>query len=197
MTGRLAGHGIRVPAARVRICFRWDAAPRPTATARRLLHALAELYRSGDLPPTAKFRAIAVLTRGPGEVVSAVSAERLYSAEGAVQHEGDTTTDDGCHTSSMFVDLTRVPPDVAQLVFAVSSLSDFGFSAIDGLRVSVVDDGDGTEIAGYLSSYRGPCNTEVLARITRGPGGWVVDGVARQASCSSTARVAAFAALHP
>lgn len=43
--------------------------------------------------------------------------------------------------------------------------------------------------------YRGPFNTEVLARLTRnGAGNWTVDGVGRPGTCSSIAAVARFAA---
>lgn len=111
-------------------------------------------------------------------------------------HEGDRVADPGNpSTGSVFVDLRRVPPEVDRISLAVSSLSAFGLSVLDGLHCRILDDEDSTEIARYDSSYRGPFNTEVLTCLTRGSAGrWNVDGIGRPGSCSSTAKVAQFAA---
>lgn len=196
MTVLSPGSTLPVRAPRIRASFGWAPIPREPVTGGRIMRILGELYRSGDLPPSAEFRTVAVLADRHGEVVTTVHRGALYSSDGAVAHEGDRVADPGdpC-TGSVFVDLRRVPAEVDHISLAVSSLSTFGLSVLDGLHCRLVDDHDSTEVARYDSSYRGPFNTEVLARLTRGgAGNWTVDGVGRPGSCSSIAKVARFAA---
>ena len=195
MTVLSPGRTIPVQTTRVRLCFGWDPIPKEPVTAGRIKRIIAELYRSGDLPPTAEFRTVAVLSDRRGEVLTTVYRDALYGADGAVAHEGDRPPDPGrTSTGSVFVDLTRVPVEVDHIWMAVGSLSTFGLSVLAGLHCRLVDD-DSTEIARYDSTYRGPFNTEVLARLTRGDAGsWTIGGVGRTGSCSSIAKVAQFAA---
>lgn len=196
MTVSSPGRTVPVRADRIRASFGWAPIPREPVTAGRIMRVIGELYRSGDLPPSAEFRTVAVLSDRHGGVVTTVHHGALYGADGAVAHEGDRVADprSPC-TGSVFVDLRRVPAEVEHISLAVSSLSTFGLSVLDGLHCRLVDDHDSTEVARYDSSYRGPHNTEVLARLTRGGRGiWSVDGVGRPGSCSSIAKVAQFAA---
>lgn len=185
-----------MPASRIRASFGWAPIPKEPVTGGRIMRLLGELYRSGDLPPSAEFRTVAVLSDRHGEVVTTVHRGALYGVDGAVAHEGDRMADAGnpC-TGSVFLDLRRVPVGVEHISLAVSSLSTFGLAVLDGLHCRLVDEHDPTGIARYDSTYRGPFNTEVLARLTRGDAGsWTVGGVGRTGSCSSIAKVAQFAA---
>lgn len=196
MTEASPSSPVPVRADRIRVGFGWAPIPREPVTAGRIMRAIGELWRAGDLPSSAEFRTVAVLSDRHGAVVSTVHRDALYGADGAVAHEGDRVADrrSPC-TGSIFIDLRRVPAEVERISLAVSSLTGFGLSVLDGLHCRLVDDRDSTEIARYDSSYRGPHNTEVLACLTRGgPTGWAADGVGRLGSCSSTAKVARFAA---
>ncbi|GAA4866674.1 DUF475 domain-containing protein [Pseudonocardia benzenivorans] len=116
--------------------------------------------------------ASALLFDEAGELVDAVWYQQLESRDGSVRHTGDNLTGlgDG-DDESIVVDLTRLAPTTAHVVFTVNSFTGQDFSQIENAFVRVVDEPSGAELARYDLSGSGSHNAQITAKLSRDEAG--------------------------
>jgi len=122
--------------------------------------------------------ASALLFDARGGLVDAVWFRQLRSRDGSVQHTGDNLTGEGeGDDESVIVDLTRVPAEVAQIVFTVNSFTGQDFTQIENAFCRLVDETTREEIARYSLSGSGTHNAQVMAKVSRGGSGWTMTAI--------------------
>ena len=127
--------------------------------------------------------ASALLFDGGGNLVDAVWFRQLRSKDGSVQHTGDNLTGAGeGDDESVIVDLTRVPPGVTQIVFTVNSFTGQDFSQIENAFCRLVDETTNDELARYELTGSGRHNAQIMAKVSRGGGGWTMTAIGAIAS---------------
>ena len=94
-------------------------------------------------------------------------------------HTGDNLTGKGDgDDESIMVDLPRVPPAVAHIVFVVNSFSGQNFSQIENATARVVDSADrDRELVRYELSGSGTHTAVVMARLSRTGAGWTFTAI--------------------
>jgi tellurium resistance protein TerZ len=128
--------------------------------------------------------ASALLFDGAGALVDAVWFRQLRSQDGSVQHTGDNLTGAGeGDDESVIVDLTRLSPAVAQIVFTVNSFTGQDFSQIENAFCRLVDETTDEELARYELSGSGQHNAQIMAKVSRGgQGEWTMTAIGAIAS---------------
>ncbi len=123
--------------------------------------------------------ASALLFDGAGTFVDAVWFRQLHSQDGAVAHTGDNLTGAGDgDDESIVVDLTRLSPAVAQIVFTVNSFTGQDFSQIENAFCRLVDETTDEELARYDLTGSGQHNAQIMAKVSRdGGGGWTMTAI--------------------
>jgi tellurium resistance protein TerZ len=127
--------------------------------------------------------ASALLFDASGGLVDQVWFQQLRSKDGSVQHTGDNRTGAGeGDDESIRVDLSKVPPAVASLVFTVNSFTGQDFSQIENAFCRLVDETSDTEIARYDLTGTGPHTAQIMAKIARDGQGWSMTAIGNAAS---------------
>jgi tellurium resistance protein TerZ len=127
--------------------------------------------------------ASALLFDAAGNLVDQVWFQQLTSKDGSVQHTGDNRTGAGDgDDESIKVDLSRVPPTVATLVFTVNSFTGQDFSQIENAFVRLIDESDETEIARYDLTGTGSHTAQIMAKVSRDGQGWSMTALGNAAS---------------
>ncbi len=118
--------------------------------------------------------ASAILLSAQGQVLEIVYYGNLRSKDGSLMHTGDNLTGKGDgDDESIMVDLPRVPPAVAHIVFVVNSFSGQNFTQIENATARVVDSADrDKELVRYELSGSGSHTAVVMARVSRTGSGW-------------------------
>ena len=107
----------------------------------------------------------------------------LRSSDGSVEHTGDNLTGEGDgDDEQIIVDLSKVPANVATLVFVVNSFTGQNFSQIENAYCRVVNATNDQEIARYNLSAQGAHNAQVMAKIYRHDGEWKMHALGEIAS---------------
>lgn len=149
---------------RVRMGLGWDAAKKKGFFGKR--DQEIDLDASGLLFDSA------------GQLVDVVWFNQLGSKDGSVVHTGDNRTGAGDgDDESIVVDLTRVPAQVATIVFTVNSFTGQDFSQIESAFCRLVDETDGSEIARYELTGSGTHNAQVMAKVSRDGAGWSMTAI--------------------
>jgi tellurium resistance protein TerZ len=156
---------------RVRMGLGWDAAEKKGLFGRRRTQEI-------DLD------ASALLFNARGELVDQVWFRQLTSKDGSVQHTGDNRTGAGeGDDESIRVDLSRIPGEVATLVFTVNSFTGQDFSQIENAFCRLVDESkNDAEIARYDLTGSGPHNAQIMAKVSRDGAGWSMTAIGAPAS---------------
>src|SRR3954463_4807011 len=132
----------------------------------------------GSRAPSIDPGAPALLFDGHGNLVDAVWFRQLRSKDGSVQHTGDNLTGDGeGDDESIIVDLPRLSPAVTQIVFTVNSFTGQDFSQIENAFCRLVDETTGEELARYDLTGSGRHNAQIMAKGSRGGGGWTMTAI--------------------
>jgi len=149
---------------RVRMGLGWDAAKKKGFFGKR--DQEIDLDASG------------LLFDAAGQLVDVVWFNQLGSKDGSVVHTGDNRTGAGDgDDESIVVDLTRVPAQVATIVFTVNSFTGQDFSQIESAFCRLVDETDGSEIARYELTGSGTHNAQVMAKVSRDGAGWSMTAI--------------------
>ena len=115
---------------------------------------------------------------GNGRLLDQVWFNQLQSKDGAVVHTGDNLTGAGVgDDESIIVDLTRLSPTVATLVFVVNSFTGQNFSQIENAFCRVVDSTTEVELAKFELTGSGTHNAQVMAKLTRSAQGWEMTAI--------------------
>lgn len=115
--------------------------------------------------------------------VDVVWFKQLQSRDGSIVHTGDNRTGAGAgDDEQIIVDLSRVPAEVATLVFVVNSFTGQDFSQIENAYCRIVDQATGREIAKYNLSGQGTHTAQVMAKLYRHGGEWKMHALGENAS---------------
>ena len=127
--------------------------------------------------------ASALLFDASGGLVDQVWFQQLTSKDGSVQHTGDNRTGAGDgDDESIRVDLSRVPPTVATLVFTVNSFTGQDFSQIENAFCRLIDESNEAEIARYDLTGTGSHTAQIMAKVARDGAGWSMTALGNAAS---------------
>ncbi len=123
--------------------------------------------------------ASALLFDTGGNLVDAVWFRQLRSQDGAVEHTGDNLTGAGeGDDESIVVDLGRLSPGTAQIVFTVNSFTGQDFSQIENAFCRLVDQTTNEELARYGLTGSGQHNAQIMAKVSRdGGSGWSMTAI--------------------
>ena len=111
-------------------------------------------------------------------LVDEVWFQQLRSHDGSVVHSGDNRTGAGDgDDETIVVDLLRVPVAVRSLVFTVNSFRGDSFERIANAYCRLLDLGTGREIARFDLTGAGAHTGQVMAKLTRTPGGWEMQAI--------------------
>ena len=123
--------------------------------------------------------ASAILFAADKRVLDVVYYGNLRSADNSLIHTGDNLTGAGDgDDESIMVDLPRVSPQVAHIVFVVSSYSGQNFAQIENAFARVVDSADrDTELVRYQLTGSGTHTAVIMARVSRQGNGWTFTAI--------------------
>ena len=123
--------------------------------------------------------ASAILFAADKRVLDVVYYGNLRSNDYSLIHTGDNLTGAGDgDDESIMVDLPRVSPQVAHIVFVVSSYSGQNFSQIENAFARVVDSADrDTELVRYQLTGSGTHTAVIMARVSRQGNGWTFTAI--------------------
>lgn len=107
------------------------------------------------------------------QLLDSVWFRQLKSKEGSIVHTGDNRTGAGDgDDEQIIVDLMALPASVSFLVFTVNSFQGDTFDRIENAYCRLVDSSTGVELARYDLTGSGSHTGQVMAKVTRGSGGW-------------------------
>lgn len=159
---------------RIRLGLGWDSA----------LPEKRGLFGRRKAPAEIDLDASAIFFDAAGTAVDTVWFNRLASGDGSTRHTGDNLTGEGDgDDETIVVDLTRVAPEVAQIVFVITSYSRQTFDAVENAFSRVVDDATpGTpEVARYQLTDSGPQTAMIMSKVSRQGTGWTFTAIGRRA----------------
>lgn len=124
-----------------------------------------------------------VLFNEQKQPLDAVWFRQLVSKDGSIQHTGDNRTGAGeGDDEQIIVDLSRVPANVASLVFVVNSFTGESFTQIENAFCRIVNAQNNQEIARYNLSQSGPHTAQIMAKLYRHEGEWKMAAIGEVAS---------------
>lgn len=107
------------------------------------------------------------------QLLDSVWFRQLKSSDGSIVHTGDNRTGAGDgDDEQIIVDLTALPSSVSSLIFTVNSFQGDTFDRIENAYCRLVDTTTGVELARYDLTGGGSHTGQVMAKVTRGNGGW-------------------------
>jgi len=107
------------------------------------------------------------------QLLDSVWFRQLTSNDGSIVHTGDNRTGAGDgDDEQIIVDLQALPSSVATLVFTVNSFTGDSFDRIENAYCRLVDATTAKELARYDLTGAGSHTGQVMARVSRGSGGW-------------------------
>ncbi|RBM08152.1 TerD family protein [Streptomyces sp. PT12] len=141
------------------------------------------LGRMFDSRPDIDLDASAVLFAGE-RAQDVVYFKKLTSDDGSVSHTGDSTIGGAGQEDdeSIEVDLGRVPPEIDQIVFTVSSFTGQRFTRVRDAFCRVVDAATGTELARFTLAGGGASTAQIMAKVRREGAGWRMTALGAPAS---------------
>jgi len=103
---------------------------------------------------------------------------QLQSRDGSILHTGDNRSGAGEGDDEQIrVDLARVPPQVASLVFTVNSFTGQSFMQVENAYCRLLDQGSGKELARFNLSVQGPHSAQIMAKVYRHNGEWKMHAI--------------------
>jgi tellurium resistance protein TerZ len=129
--------------------------------------------------------ASAIFFDASGKVLDTVWFQQLKSKDGSTTHTGDNLTGAGDgDDETILVDLTKVSPSVAQIVFVISSYTQQTFDSVENAFSRVVDDSStGTpEVARYQLTDAGTHTAMIMSKVSRDGSGWSFKAVGERAN---------------
>ncbi|MDH6113311.1 tellurium resistance protein TerZ [Kitasatospora sp. MAP12-15] len=111
--------------------------------------------------------------RTPADVVF---FQQLVSKDGSIRHTGDNLVGGagaGSDDESIVVDLSRIPAQITQVVFTVSSYTGQTFAEVENAHCRLVDELTDQELARYELAGGGAHTGQIMAKVFRDEaGGW-------------------------
>jgi tellurium resistance protein TerZ len=134
--------------------------------------------------------ASAILFDANKQPLDSVFFNNLKSKDGSIRHAGDNLTGAGDgDDESITVDLGSVAPNVAHIVFVITSYSQQTFDMVENAFCRVIDESVPTspEVAKYQLTESGRHTAMIMAKLSRQAGGWAFQAIGAPAN-GKTAR---------
>jgi tellurium resistance protein TerZ len=114
-----------------------------------------------------------------GNLVDAISFQKLISSCGGVRHSGDNRTGAGDgDDETITIDLNKIPSSVKSVVFSINSFSGQNFSRVESISCNIYDNAKGkTKVATYSDKVTGSNTAIVVAKLVRTETEWVLTPV--------------------
>jgi tellurium resistance protein TerZ len=157
---------------KVRMGLGWDAAP------------VKRGFFGGSKPVEIDLDASAIFFDATGRLLDKVWFQQLVSNDGSTHHTGDNLTGEGeGDDETIVVDLARVAPEVAHIVFVISSYSRQTFDQIDNAFCRLIDDSTNgsPEVARYELTDSGKHTAMIMSKVSREGAGWSFKAVGERA----------------
>ena len=114
-----------------------------------------------------------IVLDGALQPIDLVWFRQLESRDGSIRHSGDNLTGEGDgDDESIYVDLQRLPSEVASLVFTVNSFRGQTFDQVENAYCRIVDNASNKELARFNLAEKGGHTGIVMACLYRDSGGW-------------------------
>ena len=129
--------------------------------------------------------ASAIFFDATGKVLDTIWFQQLKSKDGSASHTGDNLTGAGDgDDETILVDLSKVSPAVAQIVFVISSYSRQTFDQVKNAFSRVVDDSTpgSPEVARYQLTDSGPHTAMIMSKVSREGNGWTFKAIGERAN---------------
>lgn len=111
-------------------------------------------------------------------IVDTVWFRQLRSKDGSVSHSGDNLTGEGDGDDEVIkVDLSRLPSNVTNLVFVISSFRGQTFDQVESAFCRLVNAEGNVELARYNLSAKNPYTAQVMARVYKENGIWTMQAL--------------------
>jgi tellurium resistance protein TerZ len=112
---------------------------------------------------------------GAKAAIDTIYFGQLKSRDGSIRHAGDNLTGDGDGDDEVIhVDLSRLDPRAAHLVFTVNSFRGQTFKEVDNAVARLVDETNGREICSFTLKEQGAHTGVVMASLSKGSDGWTM-----------------------
>jgi tellurium resistance protein TerZ len=160
---------------RVRMGLGWDSA----APAKRGL--FGGLKKAADVDLDAS----AIFFDASGKALDTVFFNQLQSKDGSTRHTGDNLTGEGDGDDEVIlVDLAKVSPAVAQIVFVISSYSKQTFDMVENAFCRLVDESTAgsPEVARFQLTDSGTHTAMIMAKVSRDGAGWQFTAIGDRAN---------------
>lgn len=116
-------------------------------------------------------------------LVDVVWFRQLKNKDGSICHSGDNLTGAGDgDDETISVDLSRVPANVATLVFTITSFRGQTFDQIDNAYCRLINLANNEEIARYTLSGGGSVTAQIMAKIYRHANEWKMGAIGEPAN---------------
>lgn len=120
----------------------------------------------------------ALLFDASGTLLDVVWFRQLRSKDGSITHSGDNRTGAGAgDDETITVDLTRLPSNVATVIFSVNNYSGHSFNDIAEAYCRLVNLDNNQELARYDLAANGSHAAMILASLKRSGGDWVMTAI--------------------
>jgi tellurium resistance protein TerZ len=117
------------------------------------------------------------------QMVDQVWFRQLQSNDGSIRHSGDNRTGAGDgDDETINVNLEKLPANVVTLIFTVNSFTGDTFDRVENAFCRLVDASNRTEIAKYNLSSSGNHTGQVMAKVSRKTGEWVMTALGENSS---------------
>jgi len=162
---------------RVYMGLGWDiAAPKKSGF-------LGGLFGGGGSGDAIDLDASCIMFDANKQVVDTIWFRKLKSNEGSVQHTGDNRTGEGSGDDEVInVDLSRVPSSIQSLVFVINSFMGQTFEKVESAFCRLVNRDNNTELAKFNLSTKNNYTAQVMAKIYRENGAWVMKAIGEPAN---------------
>jgi tellurium resistance protein TerZ len=130
-------------------------------------------------------------------MVDQVWFRQLQSTDGSIRHSGDNRTGAGDgDDETINVNLERLPANVVTLIFTVNSFTGETFDRVENAYCRMVDASNKSEIAKYNLSSSGGHTGQVMAKVSRKTGEWVMTAIGENSTGRTFQDMGASITLH-
>ena len=141
------------------------------------------LFGFGGKTQTIDLDASCVLFDENKKAVDFVWFRQLKSKDGSIMHTGDNRTGAGDgDDEQIVVDLSKVPANIAALVFTVNSFTGQSFAQVENAYCRIINASNEQEVAKYNLSVQGAHTAQIMARLYRHNGEWKMHAIGENGS---------------
>ncbi len=165
----------------VKLGLGWDVATAPQA--QKGGGFLGKLFGGGSGGKSIDLDASCIMFDSNKQSVDAIWFGQLQSKDGSILHTGDNRTGAGDGDDEVInVDLSRIPANVASLVFTVNSFTGQTFETVGNAYCRIINANNNAEVARYNLSSQGGHTAMIMAKVYRHNNEWKMHAIGETAT---------------